>query len=167
MAPVTTDRGWRPPPAQHPYDAEESNSLCDEENKFKTGTDVTVELTLDIDGEVVSALPQITILYYYELDGRKVYFSLFAKDILATKVVDFGVANSLTVRQITIVSEVIEKKIPHEDTENLVIEKCKDVDVKAEITFLDSQGDIQEYLDCNNCDLFIAKMVKSAAEGTV
>ncbi len=155
--------------------AENSTTLCDEPNVFKTGTDFQVRIELEIDSEVVTALPQIITILYYLLDGKRNEFSYWAVNTSDAKVVAKVTELGITIRQITFDSEIILLDVPTVDTDLLKIENCKDVDVFADIQFVDSNGDAQKAIVCEDdnadtepdCDAFVGKMVKANSEGWV
>lgn len=136
--------------------------------KVKTGTDFTVRLDLTVEGEVITALPQIFVQFYYELNGQIFPFSFFAKDLNTTKILA-KIADGLIIRQMLFDGEIIVCEIPLVDTETLKIEICKEVEVFAEISFIDSDGDVQKFTEeddeGNECDKFIVDLEKSSTEG--
>jgi len=146
----------------------------------KTGVDFSPRINLTAENEVVSALTQIFIEFYYEnIDDniRKTPFSFFAKDLADQKIIDRAAALNVTVRQIIFDGEIIVCDIPKVDTDDAKLEDCQEVQVYAEISYIDSNSKVQKFVDRdengniildadgNECDKFIIDMVKSVTEG--
>ena len=145
-------------------------------NEFKTGTDSLITINLAIEGEVISALTQLVLVYYYILNGKVVKFSLWAKDIAESELVADAAAAGLTIHQILFDGELIKTLIPLADTEALKIEDCDNPFVYVTVSYLDSNGEKQEYLvekpadvkdEDHNCDPFVGEIVKSITTGWV
>ena len=136
------------------------------DNTFKTGTDIPIDIDLSIDGETVSALAQLVIIFYY-LRGsdKKVKFSWWAKDLTEQSLIDEAAAENITVHQILFTGEIVNIEIPVVDTDTLEIEACEEVKVLTEISFLDSNGKKVTVLDEDDCDSPVGTMTKSIAEG--
>lgn len=112
-------------------------------NEFKTGTDITVRITLTVEAEVVSALTQIVATLYYIRKNVINKFHWAAKNPAASDVAAEATAEGKTVSTITFDGEVIVITIPIVDTDTLDLNDCEKVPVFADIAYLDSSGERQ------------------------
>jgi len=136
--------------------------------KVKTGTDFTVKIDMTLEVEVVTNLTQIFIEFYYELNGKITPFSFFAKDLADQSIIDRANELGVTVHQMLFEGEIIVCDIPKEDTDTLKINQCNEVAVFAEVSFVDSDDEVQKFTEKddegNECDKFIVILEKSVTE---
>lgn len=135
-------------------------------NKFKTGIVADVEIKLTIEGEVLSALPQIVAIFYYIANGNKhVKFSYHAKDPNEPEISDEAIEEGKTLNTLVVNGDVLEMTIPIDETDTLKIETCDEWPVYVEIAYIDSNGNKQKVVDENECDTLVGTIVKSVTEG--
>jgi len=156
-------------------------------NEFKTGTVITVRITLSISGEVVSALPQLVNTLYYIRNNEKFKFFWAAKDPAAADIAAEATAENKTVATIVFDGEVVVLTIPIVDTDTLVLNDCEKVPVFVEVAYLDTALDRQRAvpdqarIDSDKdlmrvdhvsipesleiCDYYVGPMIKSVNEG--
>lgn len=136
-----------------------------EENTFKTGQDIPIDFDLEIEGEVVSSLPQFVIVLYYLRNEKRIKFSYHALDIGEAEIAQEAIDEEKTLNTIVLNGEILEIIVPIAETDVLKLEVCEEVQVLAEITYVDSGGKKNKVLDADNCDVCVGTMTKSITEG--
>lgn len=143
-------------------------------NKWKTGSTAKVTMELDISGEVLATLPQILWSFYYvAVGGKKIIFSIFAKDPNEPGIAGRAAATDppITLHPVVINGSTVTMTVPPEDTETLEIEDCEEVPVFTEIGWEDDFGDKNKGLEVDEdeedeaCDPVVGTLIGSVSEG--
>jgi hypothetical protein len=134
-------------------------------NRFKTGEDKTINLTIDVPaGDDISNYTQIVVTLYYLKNGKPQKFSRFALDVDAG-----GLPSGITFNSLSLAANIATCILPATDTDTLDFEDNDEIPIYAEVDLglvADTGSKAKAYPEnCPGEAISIGVMTKSITEG--